>query len=39
MTKLSIFKIINEADHSVLKDQIMESSRSQNIESGNIIIL
>lgn len=35
LTNLSIFKIINEADHSVLQDQIMESKHSQNYNNGN----
>lgn len=39
LTNLSIFKIINEADHSVLQDRIIESKHSQNYENGNQYII
>lgn len=37
LTNLSIFKIINEADHLLLQDRIVESKHSQSYENDQIV--
>lgn len=38
MENLSIFKIIHEADHSLLQDRIIESRLSKNYDNGNNLL-